>query len=180
LISRTRSAVAAGVSGNHLVFGYAATDGGGLPQTVMFKLSVSAASAPPPALPARPAASWRFVPLGGAANADLRDIFKEGTYLSPRPETCAVRIGTDGWSGWTFPYWNGPWAPQADFANVANLTVAPGPVIETPQGARFLLSANASDPAPRGQQNIAVSIRRVRPRVRACARPRASARAEAH
>ena len=149
--------VAAGVSGRRLVFGYAATDSG-LPQTILFKLDVAPAAAPAPALPAREAAaaaSWSYVPLGAAANADLRDIFKEGTYLSPRPETCAVRIGSDGWSGWTFPYWNGPWAPQADFGDVANLTVAPGPVIETPQGARFLLSANASDGAPRGQPNIA-------------------------
>ena len=38
---------------------------------------------------------------------------------------------------------------------MANLTVGPGPVIETPQGARFLLSANANDGAPRGQPNIA-------------------------
>ena len=81
---RLSGTVAAGVRGHHLVFGYAATDGGGLPQTVMFKLSVSAASAPPPALPARPAASWRFVPLGGAANADLRDIFKDDTTHAPK------------------------------------------------------------------------------------------------
>ena len=25
-------------------------------------------------------------------------------YLSPRPKTCAARIGTDGWSAWTFTY----------------------------------------------------------------------------
>ena len=50
----------------------------------------------------------------------------------------------------SFPLWNGPWAPQADFSNVPNLTVAPG-VIQTPQGAQFLLG-NVSAGA---QRNVA-------------------------
>ena len=78
------------------------------------------------------------MPLGAAANGDLRNIFARGAYTSPRPETCAVRLGADGYSAWTFAYWNGPAPPQADFANVPNLTVAPG-VIATPQGAQFAL-----------------------------------------
>jgi hypothetical protein len=54
-----------------------------------------------------------------------------------------VRIGSDGWSAWTFPYWgqypNGGPVPQLD--NVANLTVRAG-VIATPQGAQFALNAS--------------------------------------
>ena len=47
-------AVAPTVTGHHLVLGSAVTDAGGLPQTILFKLNVSAAGpAPPP--PARPA-----------------------------------------------------------------------------------------------------------------------------
>ena len=95
--------LAPGVSGAHLVVGRATTLLGGLPQTVLFKLSV-AAPASPPQPRAAAGSSWTYVPLGGAANADLRDIFKEGMYTTPRPETCAVRLGSDGWSGWTFPY----------------------------------------------------------------------------
>ncbi len=140
---------------SHLVMGYATTSAGGLPQIILFKLAVAAApgappplrGAPPPA-GARVGADFSFVPLGAAANGDLRDIFKDGAYTSPRPETCAVRMGSDGWSGWTFAYWNGPLAPQADFSNVPNLTVAPGPVIATPQGARFFLG-NVSAPPQR-------------------------------
>ena len=139
--------VAAGVSGNHLVFGYAVTSGG-LPQTILFKLNVTAAAAAAPPLPgaralAAASSSWAFVPLGAAANGDLREIFKEDAYTSPRPETCAVRLGSDGWSAWTFPYWNGPWAPQADFTNVLNMTV-PGGAIQTPQGAQFKLGSIAA------------------------------------
>ena len=147
--------VARGLSGgSHMVIGHAATAAGGLPQTILFKLSVSSAAPPRAAAPPPPhesaGASWTYVPLGGAANADQRDIFKEGKYTSPRPETCAVRLGSDGWSAWTFPYWDGPWAPQADFANVPALTVAPG-VIQTPQGAQFALASLV----PAGAPNIA-------------------------
>ena len=159
--ARLTGAIAAGVSGHHLVFGYAAAAAGGLPQALMFKLNVAPAAPARAAVPPRAeaeASAFAFVALGAAANADLRDIFKEGTYTSPRPETCAVRLGSDGWSGWTFPYWNGPWAPQADWANVPNLTVAPGPVIQTPQGARFQLSPNASDSAPRSRSIAFASL----------------------
>jgi hypothetical protein len=120
-----------------LVFGYAVTNLGGLPQTIQFKIAVALPPPPPPPRAAL-ATSWAYVPLGAAANGDLRDIFAKGAYTSPRPETCAVRLGADGYSAWTFAYWNGPAAPQADFANVPNLTVAPG-VIATPQGAQFAL-----------------------------------------
>ena len=62
-----------------------------------------------------------------------------------------MRLGSDGWSAWTFPLWGGPLPPPADFSNVANLTIAPG-VIRTPQGAQFLLG-DVSPPPP--QRNVA-------------------------
>ena len=44
----------------------------------------------------------------------MRTIFKQ-QYLSPRPKTCSVRIGVDGYSAWTFPYW-GLQPPEIDLA----------------------------------------------------------------
>ena len=105
---RLTGTLAPGLTGWHLVHGLAATLGGGLPQALLFKLNVSAAAGgaaegrAPPAAARGAAAAWSFVPLGSAANADLRDIFKEGLYLSPRPENCAARLGSDGWSAWTY------------------------------------------------------------------------------
>ena len=46
------------------------------------------------------------------------------------------RIGTDGWSAWTFPYF-GIAAPTPSFSNLGNLSVGDG-VIATPQGACVL------------------------------------------
>jgi hypothetical protein len=145
----------------HLVLGRAQTTAGGLPQTILFKLNISAAPSqllakqqatpPPPALVA--AGTWSFFPLRSAANGNLLDIFKAGSYLSPRPETCAVRLGTDGWSAWTFTVW-GHKPPQADFTNIPNISIAPGPVIQTPQGAQFLLGNTTGVPGG-GQLNIA-------------------------
>jgi hypothetical protein len=55
-----------------------------------------------------------------------------------------VRIGTDGYSAWTFTLW-GTARPSVDLSGVAALTVAPG-VIETPQGARFAFAGAAGAP----------------------------------
>jgi len=48
--------------------------------------------------------SWETVDIAGQFNADIRMIYKQ-KYLSPRPNTVSVRLGTDGYSPWTFPHW---------------------------------------------------------------------------
>jgi len=133
----------------HMLFGTGFTTAGDLPQTILVKLNVTASlsqreaarrAAPPAPATASSSSSWTYIPLGAAANGNLLDIFKADTYITPRPETCAVRIASDGWSAWTHVVW-GTLPPVADFSNVPNLTIAPGPIIETPQGARFLLNS---------------------------------------
>jgi hypothetical protein len=47
---------------------------------------------------------WDCVNIRDALNADVRNIYKQ-QYLSPRPNTVSVRIGVDGYSPWTFPFW---------------------------------------------------------------------------
>jgi len=42
--------------------------------------------------------------VSSAFNCDVRDIFRQ-EYLSPRTDTCSMRIAKDGWSVWTFQWW---------------------------------------------------------------------------
>lgn len=49
-------------------------------------------------------ASWDTVGFSHLLNADVTAIYSQ-QYLSPRPNTVSSRLGTDGYSPWTFPYW---------------------------------------------------------------------------
>lgn len=55
------------------------------------------------AIPAN--AQWNVVNMSNTFNADVQTIFQQ-QYISPRPNTVSARIGTDGYSPWTFLYWN--------------------------------------------------------------------------
>ena len=153
--------------GHYLVVATVAVAGGDLLQYVQFKLSVSP---PPPANPAAPSpspeAAWSYATF--EYNADMTQstflrveherpvqhthpcvlsspVFLPGTYLSPRPQTCGVRIGTDGWSAWTFPWWGSPKPPTPDFVNIPALSIGGG-AIKTPQGAQFFLNVSTGSP----------------------------------
>ena len=78
---------------------------------------------------------WNPVDIQQVMNADVRTIFQQ-KYLEPRPKTISARIGVDGFSPWTFPYWrSGP--PEICFD--AAETMKDGDVLTTPQGARFIM-----------------------------------------
>lgn len=81
-------------------------------------------------------ARWAQVDLASYRNADLRAIFRQ-QYLSPRPATISVRLGSDGYSPWTFPHWkSGP--PEIGFESVPGLLAAGDPsLLRTPQGVPF-------------------------------------------
>lgn len=82
---------------------------------------------------------WNPIDIRQVMNADVRTIFQQ-KYLEPRPKTISVRIGVDGFSPWTFPYWqSGP--PEIRLDNVE--TMKDGDVITTPQGARFMMKDEA-------------------------------------
>ncbi|NQU41618.1 MAG: DUF4450 domain-containing protein [Lentisphaerae bacterium] len=79
-------------------------------------------------------AVWECFDLAVHCNGDVRTIFKQ-QYLSPRPPTCSVRLGVDGYSAWTFPYWK--WQPpEIDLSRVQELTAADGRIV-TPHGVPF-------------------------------------------
>ena len=70
-------------------------------------------------------------------NANVSDIYyPSGGYVSPRPATCSARIGTDGYSAWTFTYGQGNKPPRPSLDNVtANLDGIGR--LRTPQGGLF-------------------------------------------
>ena len=83
--------------------------------------------------------AWECLDLGQALNGDVRTIFKQ-QYLLPRPKTCSVRLGTDGYSAWTFPHWReGP--PEIGLDLLEPLASGRGR-IRTTQGAFFLRPAD--------------------------------------
>jgi len=50
--------------------------------------------------------TWENIDIRPLLNADVTTIYQQ-KYLSPRPNTVSVRLGTDGYSPWTFPHWKG-------------------------------------------------------------------------
>lgn len=74
---------------------------------------------------------WHLVDLTPHYNCDVRTIFQQ-SYLSPRPDTVSLRLGTDGWTPWTSTYWHQK--PPNITLDEAHLT---GPYLTTSDGVRF-------------------------------------------
>ncbi|MCL4402726.1 MAG: DUF4450 domain-containing protein [Acidobacteria bacterium] len=133
--------------GHHTVI--ARADIGGAPQWRVFHVTVH----DPPGDAAREAklvrtvpanARWEPVDIGGVLNADVRTIYRQ-PYLSPRPKTVSVRIGSDGYSPWTFTFWkNAP--PIIQLNSIPKLLDQAGRIV-TPQGVPFIWQG--------GEKNIA-------------------------
>ena len=49
-------------------------------------------------------ATWENIDISPLLNADVRTVYQQ-KYLSPRPNTVSCRLGTDGYSPWTFWHW---------------------------------------------------------------------------
>ena len=79
-------------------------------------------------------ARWECINIDEHLNGDVRTIYQQ-QYVSPRPPTCSVRLGVDGYSAWTFPYW-GNKPPAIDLSNVPELVDLRGR-ISTPQNVPF-------------------------------------------
>jgi hypothetical protein len=133
--------------GSHLL--RAEVEVGDLPQWHLFKLQIT-----DPVAEARrneetgiapPGKSrWRCLDVTRHYNGDIRTIFKQ-EYLSPRPATCSVRLGVDGYSAWTFPYWrNDP--PTIDLLNLDALSESRGRIL-TPQRIPFTRFADDNNVA---------------------------------
>ena len=79
-------------------------------------------------------ANWRNVDISPLLNADVTTIYQQ-QYLSPRPNTVSARLGSDGYSPWTFSYWNSK-APVIKLDKVDYLLDDRNRLI-TPQGIPF-------------------------------------------
>ena len=137
--------------GYHLVL--AEVKAGALPLWQLFKVRITdpagaarRAARTPRTAPAR--ARWQCVDLAAWYNGDIRTIFQQ-PYRSPRPKTCSVRLGLDGYSAWTFPYW-GEQPPKIDLSNLPQLARGSDRII-TPQHVPFRRFA--------GRRNIAFTSR---------------------
>jgi len=89
-------------------------------------------------------ASWENIDISRQLNADVCAIYKQ-KYLSPRPNTVSLRIGTDGYSPWTFPIWNR--RPPIIKLDLLNKLVDDKNILTTPQKVPFNWSGD--------QKNIA-------------------------
>jgi len=147
-----RGAVVARLAANpgaHTLF--ARVRHGTLPQWTRFHLEIAdprakriAAALELRRAPAR--AAWKTVALGPALNGDIRTIFQQ-KYLTPRPPTISVRIGTDGYSPWTFLYWSS-YPPVIALDGVPGLQAgAPDGCLRTPQGVPFAWPGEARNVA---------------------------------
>jgi hypothetical protein len=126
-------------AGSHTVF--ARVKSGALPQWERFHVQVSdpvASRAAAVKLLDRvpPRAAWQCVELAAALNGDIRTIYSQ-KYLSPRPPTVSARIGVDGYTPWTFLYWNSH-PPKIRLDGIPSLLTGPkGDQLFTPQGVPF-------------------------------------------
>ncbi len=138
-------------AGDHLVFGL--TQVGETTQWRLFKIHVTdlkadaelAAKTTPP-VPTN--ARWEEVALDPVLNGDIRTIYQQ-QYLSPRPNTCSLRLATDGYSTWQMAL-GGLHPPQIDFSNIKALLDKSGRIVAG-NGVPFL--------APGETKNIAFTSR---------------------
>jgi hypothetical protein len=138
-------------AGHHLVL--ATVRAGETEQRRLFKIKVTDAVAEAalaaktsPAIPE--GARWNCVDIAGSLNGDIRTIFQQ-RYLSPRPNTCSLRLAVDGYLMWQTVLDPKAKPPEIDFANVPKL-LGPDGRIRTPQGVPFLWN---------GDRNIAFTSR---------------------
>ena len=87
-------------------------------------------------------ASWKTYDISAYYNADVRTVYQQ-EYLSPRPNTVSARLGTDGYSPWTFPYWQCS-PPAISFDKVVHLKTEKNELLTT-QGVPFCWNTNSNN-----------------------------------
>ena len=89
-------------------------------------------------------AVFENIEISALFNADVTAIYKQ-KYLSPRPNTVSVRLGTDGYSPWTFWHWKS--LPPEIKTDKVNSMLDWENRLKTPQGVPFAWNS--------GEKNIA-------------------------
>ncbi len=137
-------------AGYHLV--ESLVQAGDAPQRRLFKIKVSdpqADAATDAQVVDKPPADarWQCIDMSPQFNGDIRAIFKQ-QYLSPRPDTCSLRLATNGYSTWQESLSGGPKSPAIDLTRVPSLLDS-ALRLRTPQGVPFTWSG--------GERNIALT-----------------------
>jgi hypothetical protein len=103
-----------------------------------------------PRIPA--GARWQPVNMDAVMNGDIRTIYQQN-YVSPRPNTCSLRLATDGYSTWQMVLDKKNKVPAIELSGVPALMKNAGVKDElmTPTGVPFLWSG--------GKNNIAFTSR---------------------
>jgi hypothetical protein len=132
------SALPPGTAGNHLV--EALVQVGDVQQKRLFKIKISdpqaeAARAAKVLTNVPPHARWDCLNLGERFNTDVRTIFQQ-QYLSPRPQTCSLRLAIDGYSTWQMMLDPKHKTPAIDFSKTSRMLDSQGRLL-TPQGVPF-------------------------------------------
>ncbi len=125
-------------AGDHLVFALAQI--GNAQQWREFKIKVTDASSDAAqakkhvqVIPEN--AHWNCLDLQNILNGDIRTIFQQ-KYLSPRPNTCSLRIAEDGYSTWQMMLDKNNHPPTITLDNVPRLLTQTNRLV-TPQGVPF-------------------------------------------
>jgi hypothetical protein len=152
LTNGTISAVLTANAGDHVVF--ALTQVGGAPQWRMFKIHVTdekidqaATAKTEVSVPQGP--RWDQIPMQASLNGDIRTIYKQ-QYLSPRPNTCSLRLATDGYSSWQMVLAKDHSPPEITLDDVPALSDGNGNIVAA-KGVPFQW--------PAGPNNIAFTSR---------------------
>ena len=147
LESTRASVIPADAGGHHLLFAQVRLDGAEYRQVFRLDFPETAAEralAERQRVEVPQQADFRPLDIAPLFNGDVREIYRQA-YLSPRPATISVRIGTDDYSPWTFPHWDNI-APEITLEHLAGLRGADG-LLRTTQGVPFAVSD--------GERNIA-------------------------
>ncbi len=118
-------------AGDHLVFGLAEV--GEAQQWRLFKLHATDVQADKyivdktqVEVPAN--VHWNTVDIQPVLNGDIRTIYKQ-KYLSPRPNTCSLRLAVDGYSTWQMSGGGESRAPEISLNDVPSLTDGKGHIL---------------------------------------------------
>ncbi len=133
-------------AGDHLVFGLVQV--GKTRQWQLFKIHVTddqseADLAAKTQITVPADARWTGIDLHPVFNGDIRTIYQQ-EYLSPRPNTCSLRLGTDGYSTWQMAIGGASKAPEIDLLGVSALNDHHGQIV-APNGAPFLWSDGSNN-----------------------------------
>ena len=79
-------------------------------------------------------------------NCAVQDIYRQ-QYLSPRPETVSARLGTDGYSPWTFDFWQNK-VPEIVPEQTGTLHTADGIPLQVADGAQNIAFVSRWDNFP--------------------------------